>query len=356
MADDGAAAAMTAFLASGIQGYALTQGERVPSTRFRVVQHLEGLERLGHALQHLPARHGAYPPFGLARRAAWLPAAGADALRRAWRARRSPVLLQRELVSTLQTAEPLLRGPLVFDVDDAIFLHARGARTDAIARRARLVICGNSFLADHYSALAPVTILPTAVDTERFVPPTTRPDPEAPVIGWSGSSSGFPYLESIAPALARVLALHPRAVFEVMAERAPQLRGLPPERVRFVPWSERDEVRALQGYSVGIMPLFDDPWARGKCSFKMLTYMACGLPVVVSPVGMNREVLALGAPAALGLAASALDDWVQALDQLLRAPEAAAAMGRRGREVAEQVFARNVITPRLAALLTQVAA
>ncbi len=107
----------------------------------------------------------------------------------------------------------------------------------------------------------------------------------------------------------------------------------------------------LQSFAVGIMPLSDTPWSRGKCSFKMLTYMAAGLPVVVSPVGMNREVLALGD---CGFAATSRDDWVDALSIVLREQERSRAMGAIGRRIVENHFSRDVIAPRLAMLLQRV--
>jgi len=332
---------------------ALTQGACVPSTRFRVMQHLAYLRTQGLLVQHLPARFGAYPPLGLARRAAWFPAAVTDAVQRVLATRSSSLcLLQRELVSTLRTVEHLIRCPLVFDVDDAIYLHRRGAQSDAIARQARLVICGNRVLAEHYAPLAPVVVLPTAVDTARFVPadPDSRP---SPVIGWSGTSSGFAYLDSIQPALARLLARHTAARLVVMAERPPSLSLLPKDRVQFVRWSVDVEVSVLQGFTVGIMPLVDDAWSRGKCSFKMLTYMACGVPVVVSPVGMNADVLSMGE---LGYGPRSQDEWVDAIDAILTDAPLARRMGQRGRCVAEAQFSCDIIGPRLAELLIEAAA
>lgn len=331
---------------------ALTQGSRVPSSRFRVMQHVDHLQARGLFVNHLPARFGAYPPMGLARRAAWFPAAVADAVRRTLATHSSSVcLLQRELVSTLRTAERLIRCPLVFDVDDAIYLHRRGAQSDAIARQARLVICGNRVLAEHYDDLAPVAVLPTAVDTTRFVPADTDTR-SSPVIGWSGSSSGFAYLESIQLALARVLARHEQARLVIMAERPPALPRLPQQRVQFIPWSEGAEVSVLQTFTVGLMPLVDDAWSRGKCSFKMLTYMACGVPVVVSPVGMNADVLAMDE---LGYGPRSEDEWVDAIDAILADASLGHRMGQRGRAVAEAHFSCDVIAPRLAELLIRAA-
>ena len=331
---------------------ALTQGSRVPSTRFRIEQHVGGLASEGLDVVHLPSGIGAYPPNKLSARIRWFPSALADAAARAMATRAfDACLLQRELVSTLHTCERLIRRPLIFDVDDAIYLHPRGKQTDGIARRARLVVCGNRVLAEHYADLAPVAVLPTAVDTSRFVPADSASQ-TSHVIGWSGTSSGFPYLRMIEPALARLLKMHPTAIVVVMAERPPHLPSLPSGRVRFMPWSEESEVAAIQSFNVGLMPLVDDAWSRGKCSFKMLTYMACGVPVVVSPVGMNADVLSMGE---LGYGPRTQDEWVDAIDAVLADAALGRRMGQRGRYVAESHFSCGVIAPRLAELLIQAA-
>jgi glycosyltransferase involved in cell wall biosynthesis len=330
---------------------ALTQGARVPSTRFRVEQHAARLAERGITLQHLPAAAGAYPPPGLLPRLRWLPVAVADAFHRVALAQDADVcLLQRELVSTLCTAELRIRSPLVFDVDDAVFLHQRFQATDRMARHASLVLCGNAYLADHYQRFARVEIVPTAVDTQRF-----RPAPRAggrPVIGWSGSSSGFPYLLAIEPALRKVLQHHPEAVLHVVADRPPPFLTLPQDQVHYQPWHPDTEVQSLQQFHVGLMPLPDDPFTRGKCSFKMLTYMAVGIPVVVSPVGMNADVLKHGR---CGLAAVSEGDWVDAIGQLLDAASLGEAMGAEGRRIVEAHYSAAQVGDHLASLLRGIA-
>lgn len=326
----------------------LTQGVDAPSTRFRWTQHVEALSNAGFRVETLHARFGAYPPRSRLQRPFWGLATLADATARALKARSQAdlCLLQRHLVSTLVTAEYLLPERMVFDVDDAIFLGTRGSSATRISRRAALTICGNQFLAEHFGQHGPVTVLPTAVDTERFVPGASRP--ARPLIGWSGSSSGFPYLYAIEPALKALLQMHPDLMLRVIADRPPEFSSLPAERVEFVRWSPATEVESLQELSIGLMPLEDSLWARGKCSFKMLTYMACALPVVVSPVGMNSEVLALGKS---GLAATSSDDWLQAMDSLLRSDAERTRMGAVGRQVVQRHYSRAVISARLAGLL-----
>lgn len=323
----------------------------MPSTRFRWTQHAPELAAAGFCCTEFDARFGAYAPRTKNMRSLWLAAAAGDSLWRTLRARSHDLrFLQRNLIATLSSWEPLLSKPLVFDVDDAIFLGKRGASADRIARHATLILCGNAFLAEHFSRHGRVALLPTAVDTERFSPAPASPA-GPPVIGWSGSSSGFAYLHAIEPALGQLLTRWPEATLRIVADRPPHFHQLPADRVHFERWTAASEVQALHSFSVGLMPLADDDWSRGKCSFKMLTYMAVGLPVVVSPVGMNIDVLAQGA---CGLAARSTDDWVDAISHLLDHPSQAAQMGHQGRRIVETHYGRQVVGRRLVDLLRSV--
>ena len=291
---------------------------------------------------------GAYAPVSKVGRPFWLAATVAESLSRTLQSSRYDLrFLQRNLTATLCTWEPLLRKPFVFDVDDAIFLGPRGASADRIARSASLIICGNNFLADHFCRHGHIAVLPTAVDTLRFVPRVGLP-PAKQVIGWSGSSSGLKYLYGIEPALLSLLHKYPDAVLKVVSDKPPVFKKLPSAQVVYERWCPEREVAALQDFSVGIMPLENDLWARGKCSFKMLTYMAVGLPVVVSPVGMNGEILAHGS---CGFEAKTNDDWVDAISTLLKEPALADQMGRTGRQIVGARYARNVVAPQLVQLL-----
>lgn len=327
---------------------ALTAGATVPSARFRVAQYRAVLAEHGVALEHRPSRLGAYPPRSVALRPAWLLATLAGRVPDIVRTHAADVtLLQRELVSTLGTLEGLTARPRVLDVDDAVWLLRGGAGIRRIAGQCDLVICGNEFLADYFRRhAARVAVLPTAVDTTRYRPADGMP--EAPRIVWTGGSGGFADLLAIEEAIGAVLAARPSARLRVVADRPPPLRTLPPARVEFVPWSPGCEVAALQQSGIGIMPLRATEWARGKCSYKMLLYMACGLPVVVSPVGMNVEVLAAGD---VGIAASGQAEWIEALIALLDDPALARRLGEGGRRLTAERYALPCVGRRLAALL-----
>jgi glycosyltransferase involved in cell wall biosynthesis len=266
---------------------------------------------------------------------------------RSWRA--DATWLEREVLPGHLTLEPLLHRPVLFDVDDAIWLLSPGHEraTRAIARRSACVLAGNDFLADWFSSAAPaVERVWTAIDTDRFLP---APRGDRPfVAGWTGSGGSLRYLQAVAPALARFLAEAPDARLRVVSDTFVALPEVPVDRVDLVPWSPAIEATAIQDIDVGLMPLGGGEWAKGKCAFKMLQYLASGVPAVVSPVGMNADVLAM---ADVGLPATTEDDWVEALLTMYRDRERARALGRAGRELAERVFSVPVIAPQLAAAM-----
>jgi glycosyltransferase involved in cell wall biosynthesis len=331
---------------------AFTGGRDTPASRFRIRQYIAPLASLDVQLvEH--GGLGAYPPRQRWVRPAWAAAALAARLPGLIASYRSDVtLFQRELLSTFATLERFSRSPRVLDVDDAIWLYRGGRAARAVAKRCALVICGNAYIAEHMASWTPrVALLPTAVDTDRYRPNPHETLSSETVLGWMGTSSNFAYLTAIEPALAAVLEARPEALLLIVSDRSPALPTLPAHRWRFRRWTAEREVADLQSMAVGLMPLADTPWARGKCSFKMLSYMACGLPVVVSPVGMNCDVLSRGL---VGLAATTKAEWVDALVALIDDLDARRAYGREGRRVAEGAFSVRTLAPQLASLLTGV--
>ncbi len=330
---------------------AFTGGENVPGARFRIRQHIPALRNLDVDVAEFPAPLGMYPPPSRLARPLWGVATLAARLPGIVRSHGYDVSwLQREMLSKYVTLEPLTRAPRVLDVDDAIWLYRPGRFAPRLARLCAGIICGNSYLAEHFERWNPnIAIVPTAVDTRRF---TVAAPSEELVIGWSGTSGGYEYFRPIEPAFATVLQRFPEARLRIVSDRPPTFTHIPRERVEYIPWSPGNEVSAIQGMSIGIMPLLDSPWDRGKCSFKMLTYMACGIPVVATPVGMNADVLAAGD---CGLGARSVDDWVDALTTLLDNRSQAQACGRTGRQIIVERYSAEVVAPALKQALTRFA-
>jgi glycosyltransferase involved in cell wall biosynthesis len=326
----------------------LTQGSAVASTRFRILQNLPIITRSGFNPVVMHAKYSAYPPSPGNSRAKWFILAMYDGYRRALRANKSDIcILQRELISTLFTFESLIKVPLLLDVDDAIFLGSRFHAAKRLAKRASITICGNEFLADYFSQYSKVKIIPTGVDDKHFVPlPSSKRSQMT--IGWSGASSGFKYLYSIEVALNVILERNPDVILMIIADIPPNFSLINSARVTYKKWSLESEVSDLQQFTIGIMPLTDGLYERGKCSFKMLTYMAIGIPVVVSTVGMNIEVLAMGD---CGYGAKTNDDWVDALQSLIRDESSARNKGRVGRAIIEENYSTDVIGEKLASII-----
>ncbi len=335
---------------SKISVAAYTPGKDVPSARFRLRQHLNYLHSKGiYVKEFYPAR-SIYPPIQRSRRFDW----AIEVLgQRAWQTviswRFDLVFLQREMISTFFTFEAFTKKPRVLDVDDAIWLKGRNT-SRRLCQCCDIVICGNNYLAEQFSKWnRNVTVLPTAVDTKRFVP-AAKPDKHSGkcTIVWSGTSGGFQYLYAIEKALAALFSIHNDIVLRVISEREPKFSLLGPDKVEYLPWNVDNEMAGIQSADIGIMPLADSAWERGKCSYKLLLYMACGLPVVASPIGMNAEVLAMGD---IGVAASNMQQWVDGLKSYIDNPEQARVAGSAGRKIVERNFSCDVIAPRLADLL-----
>lgn len=226
----------------------------------------------------------------------------------------------------------------LFDFDDAVYLpQPRSTRPlagllrsprkfDAIVSAVDVVLAGNAMLAGRARRAArDVRVLPTAVDTDRFTPRTSAAG-EGVVLGWIGSPSTSYYLAEIVPALRRVLARHPQARVEIVGARLPE--GLP-ERAAARPWTLAGEVDDLRGFDVGLMPLADDEWTRGKCGYKALQYMSVGIPTVSSPVGVAADMIREGANGSL---ATDEDSWVRALSSLVEDASVRRAMGAAARD------------------------
>ncbi|WLE97824.1 MAG: glycosyltransferase family 4 protein [Candidatus Electrothrix communis] len=335
---------------------AITGGENEPSARFRVRQYLPGLaEHNINVNEHYPfiAKSGRYWYHKYPVPAQILPQLGTAGLRIAARLpaiiesyKTNLTWIQREFLTAFSTTEGLTKSPRVFDVDDAIWLRLKATESFSkkIVRRMDGLVCGNSWLADYFSDCnTPTWVIPTGVDTERWRPDCLTSRKEL-YIGWIGTSGNYQYLYEIEQALFQFFKKFPSAKLLIIADTPPHFSCLPEKNIQFLPWSQDIEVQAVQQMHIGIMPLQDSDWERGKCAFKMLLYMSTGIPVVVSPVGMNREVLQRGR---VGFGPRNHSEWIDALTALIVNPELRKQMGNKGREIVEQYYSVKKIVPQL---------
>jgi glycosyltransferase involved in cell wall biosynthesis len=213
-------------------------------------------------------------------------------------------------------------------------------KTDRLCRIASHVIVGNDVLRDYASSRnSNVTIVPTTIDTDKY---TAVYDDNAPVltIGWSGSYSSIQYLDYLKPAFSELAKKHKFRV-EVIGATTFKMDGI---ELRSQDWRAETEVEDLRRIHIGVMPLPDENWARGKCALKALQYMALGIPTVVSPVGANRDVIRHNVD---GLYATSVDEWVAALSSLLTDKALRRRLGAAGRARVVSEYSAAVHAPRV---------
>lgn len=256
----------------------------------------------------------------------------------------------------VERALRFLRVPYAYDIDDAIFLapvHPANRRWAWIrpsgrvadsARLATAVIAGNEYLGDwargHNSN---VTVLPTAVDTDRHVPRSSSRNPGPIVIGWTGSSTTAPYLQLLDRPL-DILAGRHDIVVRVIGGTYSHARA----RVETLPYDLDREPADVAAFDIGVLPQPDDRWTRGKGAFKALVYMATALPVVASRVGVNPLVVIDGET---GFCVGNDEEWIAALERLICDAELRQRMGARGRDRVVRLFSLRSQAPRLADVL-----
>jgi glycosyltransferase involved in cell wall biosynthesis len=246
----------------------------------------------------------------------------------------------------------------IFDFDDAIYVRKprrlgepagdswwRRRKFADTCKAVQVVAAGNDVLARTAAPYAHrVVTLPTALDTSLYrATAATQDDP--PTIAWVGNPENLVYLEILRPALARLCARYPALRLRVICSKFPEWSDV---RIDPVLWSPASEIAALASSHIGVMPLTDDEWSRGKCAFKLLQYMAASLPCVASPVGANTEAVLENQT---GYYARTPAEWEQALERLLRAPELRARLGAAGRAHAERRYDVHQYQSRYVALL-----
>lgn len=236
----------------------------------------------------------------------------------------------------------------LLDFDDAIYLN-RGTKKklSRIFDVVEWIVAGNRTLAEYVDAPARTRVIPTAVDTSVWTEQPTRPTTGSEVVvGWTGLSSNYRQLATAVGSIARALE-ETGARFLAISD-APPPKALAPLRPEFLRWSAGEEVANLARIDIGVMPLPDTPYCRGKCAFKLIQYMALGRPALASPVGTNAEVLSDGVD---GYLPRNDDEWTERLVSLIRSPDLRAAIGARARARVISTYSLAAVVPRYIELI-----
>lgn len=242
--------------------------------------------------------------------------------------------------------------PMIFDFDDAVFVAYRSPsngylsylkfpqKTGEICRLSTHVMAGNQYLADYAAGFnKDVTIVPTTIDTLKYQV-IEKAEPETVTIGWSGSYSTVQHLDTIRDAISE-LARDESFKLRVIGTPDYELEGVD---VEALPWKSETEITDLQKIDIGLMPLPDDQWSKGKCGLKALQYMALGIPTICSPVGVNTAIISDGQN---GFIADTKEQWIAKLKSLLHSRDLRHNIGSAGRLTVEKEYSAIVHAPRV---------
>ena len=243
--------------------------------------------------------------------------------------------------------------PIVFDFDDAIFVSYRSpsngylsylkfaGKTKTICRISAQVMAGNPYLAEYARQVNDnVTIIPTTIDTDKYRPCPRSNSADLPVIGWTGSYSTVQHLDTIRGALQKLAQQVPFRL-RVIGTPSYKIDNL---EIESSVWRSETELQDLSTIDVGLMPLPNDAWSKGKCGLKALQFMALGIPTICSPVGVNTEIIQDNQN---GLIADSEDDWVEKMARLLTSRELRERLGEAGRTTVEEKYSARTQAPRV---------
>jgi glycosyltransferase involved in cell wall biosynthesis len=319
----------------------LTTHTENPSVRYRFLQYIPYLERRGWSVKVLVIPHGFWQRYRVFKSLANF----------------NVVFLQRKLFTVLDWY--LLRRnakKLVYDFDDAImFRDSKRGNTESFFRMLMFkrtvkgsdaVIAGNEYLkglASPYNKN--IVVIPTSIDMERYGPKKWADEDGTVTLGWIGSHSTIFYLERIKGVLDKIFKEYPNTRLKIVSDRFFDCNNMPVVKKK---WDYDEEIADLQSFDVGLMPLTDDPWTRGKCGFKLLQYMAVGIPPVCSPVGVNSEIVN---HAVNGFWATDDREWFDYLRRLILDSGLRERLGEEARKTVIERYSLGLNRPRLADLL-----
>ncbi len=240
------------------------------------------------------------------------------------------------------------KAKVIFDFDDSIWKQQetettankallwlkRPSKTADIIRLSDLIFAGNEYLASYARQYnSHVVIVPTTIDTDEYKPSYQKKSDNRICIGWSGSITTIDHFCFAIPALQKLKAKYQDKIyFKVIGDKNYRNDQL---GIQGIAWSKKDEISELQSFDIGIMPLPDDEWAKGKCGLKGLQYMALAIPTIMSPVGVNKDIIKDGED---GYLASGVEEWVSKISSLIESETLRQQMGQKGRQVVEDKY------------------
>lgn len=240
----------------------------------------------------------------------------------------------------------LYRKKIIYDFDDAIWLPnvseankrfnwlKNHTKTSKIISYSKLVIAGNAYLAEYAKKYnSNVVIIPTTIDINYHCRNNQKTLKDEVIIGWTGSSTTNRHLKTLLPVINKLKLYYKESIRFIMISNIPleEASGL----IDFIPWNKQSEIDDLLNFDIGIMPLPDDEWTRGKCGFKGLQYMALEIPTVMSPVGVNTQIIQDGEN---GFLAATDEEWFQKLSLLVESPELREKFGKAGRKTVVEKY------------------
>ncbi len=248
---------------------------------------------------------------------------------------------------------------IIYDFDDAIMTsqHKKSSmitairtqsRFKAICKHSAAIIAGNRYLASRVDEIYrnKVHILQTAVNKDKYDPPANTPR-KSVIIGWIGQPTNYPYIKDLENVFSQLTRIHPETELLIISKGNPEIRNI---KTTLIPWSEETEAKSLSNIDIGIMPMPDNEWTRGKCAYKALQYMASGIPVICSDVGGNKEVVRNGVD---GFVVKNQEEWLNALLRLIENDKLRAQMGKSGRSSIETNYDINIISVKFINILNE---
>ncbi|OGP92894.1 MAG: hypothetical protein A2156_10060 [Deltaproteobacteria bacterium RBG_16_48_10] len=248
---------------------------------------------------------------------------------------------------------------IVYDFDDAVmyrnskrdppFSRTRKRRFLQMINASDFVIAGNEFLKGEVSPFNPnVEVIPTAIDQARYPSKDYRTQKERVTLGWIGDHGSIHYLEKMRPIFEKIGKRYSNTELKIVCDTFFDCEHLPVVKKQ---WTSEEEIKDLQGFDIGVMPLIDDPWSWGKCGLKIIQYQGVGVPVVCTPVGINKDLVEDGVN---GLWATGPEEWEEKISFLIEHPDLREQMGLAGRRRVLEHFTIQACGPRLYELLQRV--